>query len=147
MPTLRNESTRNRLIQRLHNLTPDSHPQWGTLDAPRMICHLGDTLAMGLGDVRTPSVNANPILRFVLKYLIFYVMPMPKGLPTTTELLATPPASFEADRLCAIQLIARLAATPCTLGPTHPFFGPLTNDEWNVLQWKHIDHHLKQFGL
>ena len=45
------------------------------------------------------------------------------------------------------QKTEQLALTPRAKGPEHPFFGPLTNGEWNALQWKHIKHHLKQFGL
>jgi hypothetical protein len=146
MPSLRNVSVRNDLILRLNRLTPASKAQWGKLDAPRLLCHLGDTLAMALGDVRPPSVNANHLQRFLLKYLFLYVAPMPKGLPTATELLSSPPSNFDADRRRIVDLIERLATAPRALGPEHPFFGPLTNDEWNVLQWKHTDHHLRQFG-
>jgi len=32
-------------------------------------------------------------------------------------------------------------------GQTHPFFGTLSADEWGKLTWKHIDHHLRQFGV
>jgi hypothetical protein len=35
---------------------------------------------------------------------------------------------------------------PTALAPEHPFFGPLTATEWDRLQWKHLDHHLRQFG-
>jgi hypothetical protein len=111
-----------------------------------MLCHLGDTLAMALGDTHLPSMNANRMQRFLLKYLFLYVVPMPKGLPTAGGLLSSPPSNFEADRRRVMELIERLAAVPRALGPEHPFFGPLTNDEWNVLQRKHTDHHLRQFG-
>ena len=29
----------------------------------------------------------------------------------------------------------------------HPFFGPLTTAERETLQWKHLDHHLRQFSV
>jgi len=29
----------------------------------------------------------------------------------------------------------------------HPFFGKMNIAEWDGLTWKHIDHHLKQFGV
>jgi len=45
-----------------------------------------------------------------------------------------------------VKLMERLAATPRANGAEHPFFGPLTNEEWNALQWKHLSHHLRQFG-
>jgi hypothetical protein len=146
MPSIRSESVRKDLIQRLDRLTPASKAKWGKLDAPRVLCHLGDTLAMALGGIRRPSVNANRLQRYLLKYLFLYIAPMPKGLPTATELLSSPPSNFDADRQRIVDLIERLAKAPRALGPEHPFFGLLTNEEWNVLQWKNTDHHLRQFG-
>jgi hypothetical protein len=29
----------------------------------------------------------------------------------------------------------------------HPVFGKLTKEQWSKATWKHIDHHLKQFGV
>jgi hypothetical protein len=147
MPSLRNEAARNSLIQRLHRLTPATRPRWGKLDAPRLLCHLADTLSMALSDIRIPSVNKKALQCFPLKHLILYVLPLPKNIPTAPELLFSPPTSFDADRRRAVELIERLATAPRALGAEHPSFGPLTNEEWNILQWKHTDHHLRQFGL
>ena len=147
MPSLRNETIRNGLIQRVQRLTPESKPQWGSLDAPRLLCHLADTFRMSLGDLLVPSANTKVLQRFPLKHLFLYVAPFPKGAKAPAELLSTTPGDFESDRKRAVGLVERLAATPRGAGAEHPFLGPLTNEEWNVLQWKHISHHLKQFGL
>jgi len=147
MPTLRDQGIRSGLIQRLQHLTPETKPQWGKLNAPRLLCHLRDTLDMSLGTVAVPPDNRKAFHHFPLKHLILYVLPFPKGVPTPNELTATSPANFKADRRRVVELIERLAATPHANGPQHPFFGPLTNEEWNALQWKHISHHLTQFGL
>lgn len=29
----------------------------------------------------------------------------------------------------------------------HPFFGKLTSEQWGKGIYKHLDHHLKQFGV
>jgi hypothetical protein len=147
MPSLRSQAVRNRLIQRLQRLTPDTTPQWGKLDAPRLLCHLVDTVAMALGDLPTRSANTKAFHHFPLKHLILYVLPFPKNVTTAPELLATAPSDFEADRQRVVDSIGRMAAKPRGMGPEHPFFGPLTNEEWNALQAKHLDHHLRQFGL
>jgi len=34
----------------------------------------------------------------------------------------------------------------CTKHP-HSFFGKLTPEEWAILSYKHLDHHLRQFGV
>jgi hypothetical protein len=147
MPSLRNEKTRCALIRRLQALTPETRPQWGKLDAPRLLCHLTDSLAMALGSLPTQSASRKAFQRFPLKHLILYVLPFPKNVPTAPELLSSAPGDFETDRLSVIDSIRRLEAAPQGMGGEHPFFGPLTNDEWSALQAKHLHHHLKQFGL
>jgi hypothetical protein len=146
MRTLRDEAVRKEIVTRLQNLTPTTKPKWGRLDAHHALCHLSDTFAMSLGEVAVRSMNRKAFQLFPLKHLILYVLPFPKGAPTPPELVATVPGNFDADRQRVLEQINRLAAAPNGKGPAHPFFGPLTNDEWNALQWKHIEHHLKQFG-
>ena len=146
MPSLRDQTVRNALVQRLQNLTPDTRPKWGKFDVPGMLCHLTDALDMALGTLPTQPMNRKLFHHFPLKHLIIYVFPFPKGAPTAPELLRSTPGDFDADRRRILELMDRLASVPAGKGPEHPFFGPLTSEEWNALQAKHIDHHLKQFG-
>ncbi len=146
MPSLRDQAARLELIRRLESLTPAARPKWGRLDAPRMLCHVGDTFAMALGEIAVPSMNRKALQCFPLKHLIIHVLPFPKSAPAPPEILATAPDNFDADRRRLAGFMERLAAAPNAPGPAHPVFGPLSNNEWNVLQWKHVDHHLKQFG-
>ncbi len=147
MPSLRKQAIRNSLTQRLLSLTPETRPQWGKFDAPRMICHLADSFAMALGEISTQSANKKAFQRFPMKHLILYVLPWPKGTPTAPELLATEAGEFDRDRQRVVEMMERVAAAPRGMGPEHPFFGPLDNEEWNALQWKHVNHHLTQFGV
>ena len=146
MPSLRDESTRNALIHRLQQLTPSTAPRWGKFDAPHMLCHLNDALAVSLGELPTTTMNKKAFQRFPLKHLVLYVFPFPRNVQAPPDMLTSVPQEFDADRQRLLERIGRIAATPNAPGPEHPIFGPLSNDEWNSLQWKHIDHHLKQFG-
>jgi hypothetical protein len=146
MPSLRDAPTRTSLIERMQQLTPNTPARWGNFNAPRMICHLSDALAVSLGERSCRNMNRRAFQTFPLKHLIMYVFPFPKGAQAPPEMLATSPAVFDADRQRLVEMIARIAAAPNGNGPQHPLFGPLTYEEWNSLHWKHIDHHLKQFG-
>jgi len=55
MPSLRQDTARQHIVQRLQNLTPATKPKWGQFDAPRRISHLIDSLAISLGEVSTGS--------------------------------------------------------------------------------------------
>ena len=146
MPSLKNPNDRKKLLERLYTMTSERQPLWGSLSAERMICHLSDGLTMALGDISIASLGKKQFQYFPLKHLILYVLRFPKGVRTMPELLATNPTSFAADRERVVELIDRLVAKADGVGPEHPLFGVLSNKVWNVLQYKHIDHHLRQFG-
>ena len=53
-----------------------------------------------------------------------------------------------ADREVVAELIERFAATPpMQLADAHPSFGHMRPRDWDVLQYRHLDHHLRQFGV
>ena len=145
MPTLLNAADREALVQRLRRLQPTAAPQWGTFTAPKMVCHLADSLRIGLGEVSARRVDSLPT-RTLLKWVVVYSpAPPPKGkIQTAPEMLLTGPANWVEDVATVERLIAKLASTPTSA--IHPMFGPLTHGGWGRLSWKHVDHHLRQFG-
>jgi hypothetical protein len=85
---------------------------------------------------------------FPVKHLFLYVLPIPKGVPTAPELLAREPAPWAEERAQLAALVARFGGAPARAAwPEHPLFGPLTAHEWGTLTYKHVDHHLRQFGV
>jgi hypothetical protein len=82
-----------------------------------------------------------------LKQLIVYLAPFPKGVPTAPELLAREPKEWTNDVADVQSLLARAAISRTTdAWPEHPAFGRLSKRAWGVLIYRHMDHHLKQFG-
>ncbi len=139
-------AARHALLARLDRVAPDTQPRWGTLTAPRMVSHLLDAVRMALGDVvisRRKSFLANPIVR----YLIIHVVPFPKGAPTAPRLLARAPESWAED-VAALKAVVERAAANETAGAwqPHPAFGAISTRDWGVLIYKHVEHHLTQFG-
>lgn len=147
MGSLRNETQRGELVERLGHLRPETRAQWGSLDAARMLCHLADSLHAGLGRLAVAPGQGPAILRhFPMKQLALTVIPMPKGAKAPPELLATAPGDFESDRRRVVEGMEESAASSGR-GPEHFLFGAMSMEQWNALQWKHIDHHLRQFGM
>jgi hypothetical protein len=146
MPSLRNEKDRQELVERLHTVMVGTKPQWGSLDAPRMMCHLNDSLGAGLGKLEVPRKGPAAFRHFPLKHLAIYVVPMPKNAKAPKELLARSPADFAEERRQLLQGMEQMAAMPKSAGPEHFLLGAMSYDQWNILNWKHIDHHLRQFG-
>jgi hypothetical protein len=75
--------------------------------------------------------------------------PFKKNLPTAKSFIVKDERNFEEEKNKLVNLLQRLSHTnPEDVAKRpHPFFGKLTADEWNTLQFKHLDHHLRQFGV
>ena len=150
LPSLRSEKNRRALAERLQKVTPETRAQWGSLDAPKMMGHLRDSLDAGLGKLQVARHGPAAFRRFPLKHLAIYVVPMPKSAKAAPELLARgvgdSPLDFEEERRQLLAGMERMAAMPKGSGPEHFLFGSMSYDQWNRLNWKHIDHHLRQFG-
>jgi hypothetical protein len=112
-----------------------------------MLEHLCLSARMALGELSVPSANKRVFQKFPLKHLVLYVFPFPKGAPTAPALKPTSAAPFEEERAALLEMLERIGTAPLEgAWPAHPLFGSLTRREWGVLTYKHIDHHLKQFG-
>ena len=147
MKSLWQDSTRRDALERLGRLTPESRPAWGRMSAPRMVAHLSDAMRMALGDLPTKSKRL-PLRHTPLKQLIVYFMPFPKNAPTAPELLSSEPGEWAAALETCRTLIDRFAAERRDRDwPEHPAFGRLTAAQWGILGYRHMDHHLRQFGV
>jgi hypothetical protein len=135
--------------QRLSRLEPDQPRQWGTMSSAQMLAHCSLGLEMAAGEIRPPRALVGRILGPVVKPIAFREgEPMRRNSPTAKELVIKDDRDFESERKRLRGLIDRFAAAGpagCTAHP-HAFFGSLTSDEWAVLMYKHLDHHLRQFG-
>jgi hypothetical protein len=74
---------------------------------------------------------------------------MRRNSPTIEGLIVKDKRNLEIERKRLFELVSRFVAAGsngCTAHP-HSFFGRLTPDEWAILMYKHLDHHLRQFGV
>jgi hypothetical protein len=147
MKTLFDQEARGGLMARLERVTAESRPRWGKMNAEQMLAHLVEAMRMGLGEVQTRPKKM--VTRFPpFRQLFVYWLPWPKGAPTARELLPSDRREIDVSR----REIARLAnaiadRVTATEWPDHPVFGKLSRRGWGVVGWRHIDHHLRQFGL
>ena len=146
MKSIWQEPARREISDRVGALAWDRAAGWGKFTAPKMVCHLADSLKMAMGDLKVARKNL-PIRYPPLKQLVIYWAPFPKGAPTAPELLAREPGEWSSDIGAVQELLERAASARTTDSwPEHPAFGKLSKRAWGVLIYRHMDHHLKQFG-
>ena len=143
-----NPNDREALLQRLAKLRPESQRQWGKMNADQMVCHLIDSLEVASGSKPATSKNnfmSNPLLR----YLIVYVIPWPKGkAQTVPEMLSTKPTQWQADvNTLREQLNGAVQRGENGKWAPHPAFGKISGKMYGTLIYKHFDHHFRQFGV
>lgn len=146
VPTLKDAQTRTAMVQRLRQVQPDSQPRWGTLTAPRMLCHIADQMRVGLGQI--PSKDRGTLfMHTLLKWVVLYTpfQPPPGKVQTSREMLTSVPASWTNDMAACEMLIDEVGAGRA--GAVHPAFGAMNGNEWALIAWKHLDHHFRQFGV
>lgn len=160
--TLFSGSARDEIHARISQLSPERTPRWGTMPAPQMVCHVADQLRVALGDIETHprrltlrlpnrEVEVSPgLLRFKTgRRLLVHWLPWPKALVgAPPEMLTTAPSEWSADIGSLHALVDRVGdKSPVEPWGVHPIFGEVCGPEWGLLCWKHLDHHLRQFGV
>ncbi len=148
MKNIHDAATVQELIQRLDKLTPSTQRQWGKMDVAQMLAHCSNALEVNLGDRISKQGFMGKIFGKMAKKSVTSDKPFKQGLPTDPGFVITGSKDFSAEKQRLITLIKRLSAgNPEAMAANpHPFFGRMTAHEWNTLNYKHLDHHLRQFG-
>ena len=139
------------LLQRLDRLQASDGRRWGRMNAHQAVCHLNDSLKAVLGDrpmTPLPVTLKRKIVRFVGFTLPF---PWPKGKVRTSAEMdqlkqGTPPGRFEADVGELRELLGRVRRSGGRGLPRHYAWGELKPSELGRYVFRHVDHHLRQFG-
>ncbi len=146
MPSIRDAHDRDAILKRFARLQADSRPKWGKLDAVGMVAHVVDAMRSGMGELPVADVGG-PLQFWPINTLVMFYLPWPKGAPTAPELIARKPTDLAAELDVLRDVVTRLAAIDeGNAWPRHPAFGKLSGDQWCRLTYRHLDHHLVQFG-
>lgn len=149
MPSIFSADDIQRFIDRIEQLRPDSKPLWGKMTVDQMLAHSQRPLLVACGDLALKRGLIGLLFgKLALKKLLS-PGDFDKGLPTAPDFVVKENRNFQAERDALIALLKRFANQGESVLTTqaHPFFGPLNVHEWDVLQTKHLDHHLRQFGV
>ena len=148
MRNLFEKEAADEVCSRIEKLQPTMQRQWGKMDVAQMMAHCSAALDMAAGKINPPRILIGRILGPLVKPIYTNEKPFSKNNPTDKQLVISDQRDFarEQERLkkCVQEFHAGGKAN-CTRHP-HPFFGALTPDQWARGMYKHLDHHLRQFG-
>jgi len=143
--------TSQLLTERINKLTPQTTPQWGKMNVGQMLAHCSVAYDQAFDpNAKRPTLIVRFLLKLFLKgKLTDSSTPYKKNSGTAPAFLITDERDFEKEKA---KLLGHIQQTE-KLGTAYfdnkeaTSFGKMTADEWNNLFYKHLDHHLTQFGV
>jgi uncharacterized protein DUF1569 len=149
MKSIFNLEDKNDIINRLDQLHPNSKPMWGKMSVSQMLAHCIVPTKISTGDIQNKQNIFGILFGKLAKKRMVSEKPFKKNLPTDPTFIVKHNPDFYESQQELKALIQKLYDTDKKelLQRKHPFFGKLTLDEWGLLNYKHFDHHLRQFGV
>jgi len=149
MESLFESSAADNILDRVEKLQPRTRPLWGKMTVSQMLAHCKVPLEVAVGEKELKRTLMGVIFGRIGKKQMLKPEPFKKNLPTDPRFVVKNNPDFTSEKHKLESLIRRFAASdPDTIAHRpHPFFGKMTAEEWGWLQYKHLDHHLRQFGV
>ena len=148
MQTLFDRAAQESILGRLELLQSGDSRQWGKMSPAQMMAHCSIAMEMATGDTPRRQTLIGKLFGPLAKSSLLGEKPFGRNLPTDPAFVMIAEKDFETEK----QRLKRLVNTFCENGPekasayTHSFLGRLRGEQWGVMMYKHLDHHLRQFG-
>ena len=150
MKTLFEKETCDELFVRLGTLTPECKREWGKMSPSQAMEHTARVLEMATSDEQPiKQIFIGKALGWIFKKSFLGEKPFRKNAPTGPDYVIKDEPELEQTCQRLKELITKFhgLGSDQLEGNVHPFFGPLTGKQWGETQYKHVDHHLRQFGV
>ena len=135
------------IINRINKLTRDSKALWGKMTVGQMLAHCQMPIGVAEGTHKLKRTFIGKLLGPLVKSILYNDKPFKRELPTDKSFIMTgTEKEFEKEKSTLLEMINNFTEQNMVDTP-HPFFGKLTNEQWSRGTWKHLDHHLQQFGV
>jgi len=138
------------VVARINKLNTEAKPLWGKMSVDQMLAHCNVTYEMVYDNIHPkPNAFKRWMLKTVVKPIVVSDKPYKKNSRTAPEFLITDAKNFDLEKKRLVDFInqtQQLGANHFDNKASHSF-GNLTKKEWNTMFYKHLDHHLNQFGM
>ena len=150
LPNIFTKEVSEKIIQRIDNLKHDTNANWGKMSVDQMLAHCNVTYEMVYENIHE---KPNTFMKFVLKMLVKNIVvnekPYAKNNKTAPQFIMRGSKDFDLEKKRLMDYVSKTQQ----LGENHfdnkesHSFGILNKTEWNNMFYKHLDHHLTQFGV
>ena len=150
LPDIFSKNETDKIIERINSLTPDTQPAWGTMSVAQMLAHCNVTYEMMYENIhKKPNAFMKIILKALVKNIVVSDKPYKHNSRTAPQFIIKETKDFAIEKQRLIDYINKtqqLGAAYFDNKESHSF-GALTKTEWNNMLYKHLNHHLTQFGV
>lgn len=150
MKNIFDKAVTDEVIERINNLSVNSRAKWGKMSVEQMLAHCSVSYDLCYDESRPKATGLKKVLlKLFVKGVVVGEKPYKKNSRTAPDFIIADEKEFENEKQ---KLISYLEKTQ-NLGASHfegkesNSFGHLTSKEWNNMFYKHLDHHLNQFGV
>ena len=149
MKTIFDKETRDELIVRIKSLNENSTANWGKMNFYQMLkhCTLYDEWILGKNNPVYKQVFIGRLFgKTALKDFVGDDNPLKRNMRTLNNLkVELSSGNAASEKLKWIDLVKEFEnySNPNFI---HSFFGKMTKEQIGYLDYKHTDHHLRQFG-
>ena len=137
------------VLERLDKLSHHSERLWGKMEVAQMLAHCKAAFAVPLSEKPMKRSLIGLCIGWAVKGQLYNDRPWRHNLPTAPNFVIKDKRSFDQEKEALTALIHsfhKRGPEKVGLYP-HPMFGRLTKDQWGWSMYKHLDHHLRQFGV
>ena len=138
----------NQTVDRINKLTPTSQAKWGKMNVAQALAHMTESFRVPLTEKKLPRMFIGYIIGPLVKAKLYNDSPWKQNLPTAPNFIIRDERDFEKEKSILLEIVKKFYSA----GPTgitkypHPMFGKFTPEQWGKAMYKHLDHHLTQFG-
>jgi hypothetical protein len=150
LPNIFSQEVSDQIIERINSLKTDTQARWGKMNVAQMLAHCNVTYEMVYENKHPkPNFFMALLLKSLVKGKVTNEIPYKRSLQTAPAFIIKGDKDFETEKARLINYISKTQE----LGEAHfdnkasHSFGVLSKNEWNNMFYKHLDHHLTQFGV
>lgn len=149
MTEILNQNNIDVFINKTKTINENTSSNWGKMNSAQMLQHLNKSLEILFTNKPIKRMFIGRIIgKLILKKALKNQQPIDKNSPTAPSFVADIKADFNKEQTLLLSYLEKLKKiSEIDLNnKVHPFFGKMSGNEWNVLIYKHLDHHFKQFS-